>query len=252
MSALFSSSAFAASCKNIGGVYGDSAAIIAFSNNKISVIIANGKRPNGHGTCIGNKLKVRFQDDPKCCSGTFDGQTVKWSNGSFWKKNGTNWNTGGAKPAASAFNYSGCKGPVNHRDKVVNVYLSLNKCKIVRLSDIRQNSVYLYNNRNNVHAYNNHRNYESHWEYRPNGGSSLQTLPSICKGAGCGNRTNKFCYYKKGECNYTSTFTDKRGKKVTLRHKIPKGRREATNIQIIVKWSGIWWTSVDDVNMVFE
>lgn len=80
-------------CKTISGAYGDkaTAALILGPDGKtLYGQMMNGGRPNFYGTCVNGKVDVKITDDKGCCTGTFDGTTVKWSNGTSWSKTKVN------------------------------------------------------------------------------------------------------------------------------------------------------------------
>lgn len=73
-------------CNGLSGYYGANTAIIVSEDGKtVNVVVANGSRPNAYGTCNGNKLTVKFPDD-STISGTHDGKSISWNNGTTWTK----------------------------------------------------------------------------------------------------------------------------------------------------------------------
>jgi len=75
-------------CKDISAIYIDTHAVVVLGKDgkTLNILIANGKRPNAYGTCVAGKVTVDFIDDRGCCTATFDGKTIKWSNGTVWSK----------------------------------------------------------------------------------------------------------------------------------------------------------------------
>jgi len=80
--------ASAGTCERISGVYSESAAVVLGADGKtLNVVIAYGDRPNAYGSCVDGKISVIFTDDIGCCTGEFDGKSIKWDNGTTWNKN---------------------------------------------------------------------------------------------------------------------------------------------------------------------
>lgn len=72
-------------CGGLSGYYGGVTAIVVGKDGSTVNVTMDGGRPNAYGSCSGNSLKVTFPDD-RSYSGTFDGKTISWSNGTTWTK----------------------------------------------------------------------------------------------------------------------------------------------------------------------
>lgn len=78
-------------CTAISGSYGPSGSetiTLGPDRRTITGRLAGGTRPSFTGTCVNGNVRVSFPDDPSCCTGTFDGRTIRWSNGTSWTKTG--------------------------------------------------------------------------------------------------------------------------------------------------------------------
>ncbi|MCW2310055.1 hypothetical protein [Rhodobium gokarnense] len=78
-------------CDQISATYNSNASaalILGADGSTLNGEMLNGGRPNFYGTCTGNgEVSVNITDDPGCCTGTFDGTTIQWSNGTSWTRN---------------------------------------------------------------------------------------------------------------------------------------------------------------------
>jgi hypothetical protein len=71
-------------CNGLSGNYGTAAIVVGEDGNTVNVSVG-AARPLAYGTCTGNQLVVTFKDDATY-TGTFDGKSVSWSNGTSWAK----------------------------------------------------------------------------------------------------------------------------------------------------------------------
>lgn len=75
----------ASPCARIAGIYnGGTASITTEPGNRVRVMVGP-NRPNGTGTCQGDRLSVNFPDD-RIITGIFNGRTISWDNRTTWTK----------------------------------------------------------------------------------------------------------------------------------------------------------------------
>ena len=67
------------------GSWGNGGAQIVDQGNGSVMVNTNDGR-HSPGTVNGNSINVQFQNDPGCCTGTFNNNAISWSNGSSWTK----------------------------------------------------------------------------------------------------------------------------------------------------------------------
>lgn len=86
MSALTPASADGADgpCNGLSGYYGNVTSIIVGEDGETVNVTMTADRAPAYGTCSGSNLTVNFADVGAVVSGTFDGSTIHWSNGTSW------------------------------------------------------------------------------------------------------------------------------------------------------------------------
>jgi hypothetical protein len=73
---------------DVAGTWNGRSASIARTGSDFIVRLSNGRGPFAGSYTGGNRISVRFTDDPGCCTGVIAGDVIRWSNGTTWRKDG--------------------------------------------------------------------------------------------------------------------------------------------------------------------
>lgn len=126
-------------CNGLSGYYGNVTNIIVGEDGETVNVTMTDDRAPAYGTCSGNELTVNFADVGAVVSGTFDGSTIHWSNGTSWTEIESGEATGTAgfrSPRSGA-----CNGVTGYYGNVTSIIVGQDGETVnVHLDDGRPNA----------------------------------------------------------------------------------------------------------------